>query len=65
MNPFLPKIDLCRDHWEMFQEALWFHVPDCHVLAFGSIATWTAKDYSDLDLAILSDDSLSGSTLSA
>ena len=38
MNPFLPKIDLCRDHWEMFQEALWFHVPDCHVLAFGSIA---------------------------
>ena len=35
------------------------HVPDRKVLAFGSRATWTAKDYSDLDLAILGDEPLS------
>jgi len=65
MNSFLPTIDLCPDHWEIVREALCRHVPDYHVVAFGSRATWTAKDYSDLDLAILSDDPLPVSKLSA
>ena len=30
------------------------HVPDCEVRAFGSRATWTAWEYSDLDLAVVS-----------
>ena len=34
------------------------HVPNREVLAFGSRATWTAKNYSDLDLAILGDEQL-------
>ena len=29
------------------------HVPECEVRVFGSRATWTAKDYSDLDLAVV------------
>jgi len=65
MNSFIPTIDLCPDHWEIISEALRLHVPDYHVVAFGSRATWTAKDYSDLDLAILSQDPLPISTLSA
>ncbi|MDE0103113.1 MAG: restriction endonuclease subunit S [Bryobacterales bacterium] len=35
------------------------HVPDREVLAFGSRAKWTAKDYSDLDLAIMGEEPLS------
>ena len=31
------------------------HAPDCEVRAFGSRATWNAKDYSDLDLAVVGD----------
>ena len=31
------------------------HVPECEVRAFGSRATWNAKDYSDLDLAVVGD----------
>ena len=31
------------------------HVPDCEVRTFGSRATWNAKDYSDLDLAVVGD----------
>ncbi len=65
MDSFLPAIDLCPDYWEIVQEALYLHVPDYHVVAFGSRVTWTAKDYSDLDLAILCDDPLPLSTLSA
>ena len=41
------------------------HVPDRKVLAFGSRATWTAKDYSDLDLAIVGDEPLSSDVASA
>ena len=28
-------------------------MPECEVRAFGSRTTWTAKDYSDLDLAVV------------
>ncbi|WP_420441401.1 restriction endonuclease subunit S [Candidatus Palauibacter sp.] len=35
------------------------------MLAFGSRATWTAKDYSDLDLAVMGEEPLSLRTVSA
>ena len=47
-------IDLNPHHLETVRRILAEHVPACEVRAFGSRATWTAKDYSDLDLAIVS-----------
>ena len=46
-------IDLNPSHLEIVKEILAEHVPEYEVRAFGSRATWTAKDYSDLDLAIV------------
>lgn len=54
-----PNLDLRPDHWAIVRDALRRHVPDREVLAFGSRATWTAKDYSDLDLAIMGEEPLS------
>ncbi len=48
-----PRLDLRPDHWAIVRDVLQLHVPDREVLAFGSRATWTAKNHSDLDLAIL------------
>lgn len=42
----------------MVREILRRHVPYREVWAFGSRARWTAKPYSDLDLAILGDEPL-------
>lgn len=39
------------------------HVPECEVRAYGSRATWTAKDYSDLDLAVVGEEKLHWRTL--
>ena len=47
-------IDLRPDHLDTVQCILAEHVPECEVRAFGSRAAWTAKDYSDLDLAVVS-----------
>ena len=55
----VPNLDLRPDHWAIVRDALRRHVPDREVLAFGSRATWTAKDYSDLDLAIMGEEPLS------
>ena len=63
-TPF-PSVDLRPDHWAIVRDALRCHVPDREVLAFGSRATWTAKDYSDLDLAVMGEESLSLRTFSA
>jgi type I restriction enzyme S subunit len=60
-----PRLDLRPDHWAIVRRILRRHVPDRKVLAFGSRATWTAKDYSDLDLAILGDEPLSLDAMSA
>ena len=54
-----PRVDLRPDHWAIVRSALRRHVPDREVLVFGSRATWTAKDYSDLDLAIMGEEPLS------
>ncbi len=63
MSASPPSIDLRPDHWDIVRETLQRHVPDRSVLAFGSRATWTAWDYSDLDIAIMGEVPLPQSTL--
>ena len=46
-------IDINPNHLGTVKAILSEHVPECEVRVFGSRATWTAKDYSDLDLAIV------------
>ncbi|MBF0625623.1 MAG: nucleotidyltransferase domain-containing protein [Magnetococcales bacterium] len=53
-----PLIDIRPDHWEIVRAILKKHLPDREVWAFGSRAKWTAKQYSDLDLALLGDEPL-------
>ena len=65
MSTSTPSVDLRPDHWDIVRSALRRHVPDREVLAFGSRATWTAKDYSDLDLAVMGEEPLSLRTASA
>ncbi len=48
-------IHIRADHMELVRAILRRHVPDAEVRAFGSRVTWTAKDHSDLDLAIVGD----------
>ena len=55
MTNTLPKIDVRPDHWAIVRGILQKHVPQYEVWAFGSRAKWTAKEYSDLDLAVISD----------
>lgn len=54
-----PQIDLQPKHWLIIRDILLDHIPDREVIAFGSRAKWTARTYSDLDLAILGDEPLS------
>jgi type I restriction enzyme S subunit len=46
-------IDVNPNHLETITGILAAHVPECEVRAFGSRVTWTSKDYSDLDLAVV------------
>ncbi|MDR2991555.1 MAG: restriction endonuclease subunit S [Burkholderiaceae bacterium] len=48
-----PLIDIRPDHWQIVRGILRKHVPQYEVWAFGSRAKWTAKEYSDLDLAVI------------
>ena len=64
MTATSPPIDINPNHLETIQRILDEHVPDCEVRAFGSRAKWNAKDYSDLDLAIVGEQPLEGRTLS-
>ncbi|NJB77818.1 restriction endonuclease subunit S [Xanthomonas arboricola] len=54
-----PNIDIRPDHWQIVRDILRKHVPQYEVWAFGSRAKWLAKQYSDLDLAIITDQPLS------
>ena len=56
-------IDLNPNHLATVERILTEHVPECEVRAFGSRATWTSKDYSDLDLAIVGSGPLDWRTL--
>lgn len=53
-----PPIDLDPRDWEIVRNVLARHVPQYEVWAFGSRAKGTAKEYSDLDLAIITDQPL-------
>lgn len=57
-------IDINPTHLETVQRILDEHVPECEVRAFGSRAKWNAEDYSDLDLAVVSDQPLDWRILS-
>ncbi|EQD72800.1 DNA polymerase beta subunit [mine drainage metagenome] len=50
-----PLIDISPDQWAIVHKILQQHVPQHEVWAFGSRAHWTAKEYSDLDLVIITD----------
>lgn len=50
-----PPIDICQNQLEIVQAILRKHVPDQEVWAFGSRAKGTARQYSDLDLAVITD----------
>ena len=56
-------IDLNPNHLTTVERILAEHVPECQVRAFGSRATWTAKDYSDIDLAVVGEGPLDWRTL--
>ena len=51
-------VDISPDHLQMVRDILLRHVPEHHVLVFGSRAKGTARKYSDLDLAIMSESRL-------
>src|SRR5580700_2502227 len=48
-----PAIEIEPDHWRIVRDILRRRVPGRPVWAFGSRARRTAKPYSDLDLAII------------
>jgi type I restriction enzyme S subunit len=54
-----PPIDVSPENWRIVRDILRRHVPQFDVWAFGSRTRWAAKDYSDLDLAIITDQPLS------
>ncbi len=59
----MPKIDLNAQDWNEVCHILKIQVPDYPVWAFGSRVKWTAKAYSDLDLAIITRQPLSLSAM--
>lgn len=46
-------LDLRPEHYRIVQEILEKYVPECEVWAFGSRVTGAAREFSDLDLAII------------
>jgi type I restriction enzyme S subunit len=59
MSPATPAIDIQPEQWAIVRDILHKYVPHYEVWAFGSRATWKAKEFSDLDLAIITDTPLS------
>ena len=57
------SIDLNPNHLATVKAILAEHVPECEIRAFGSRVTWTAKDYSDLDLAVVGEGPVDWRTL--
>ena len=58
-SPATPPIDLSPRDWEIVRNILARHVPQYEVWAFGSRARHTAKEFSDLDLAIITEQPMS------
>lgn len=59
MKQQIPSIDIQPDHWDIVGSILHKYGSQYEVWAFGSWATWKAKKFSDLDLAIITDYPLS------
>jgi predicted nucleotidyltransferase len=53
-----PPIDISAQEWQIVRDILHQHVPDLEVWAFGSRAKRAAWAYSDLDLAIITEQPL-------
>ncbi|MDK4525326.1 nucleotidyltransferase domain-containing protein [Kingella kingae] len=53
------ELNISPDEWQIVQTILRQHIPQRTVWAFGSRVNGKAKPYSDLDLAVLGDTSLS------
>ncbi len=60
-----PHVDISPAQWDIVREILQQRVPQHPVWAFGSRAKWTAKPFSDLDLAIMTDQPLDWSVSAA
>ncbi len=58
------SVDLSHAQLAIVRRILAEHTPDCEVRAYGSRASWSSRDYSDLDLAVLGDGPLHWQTLS-
>jgi len=58
-----PPIEIEADHWRIERDILRRRVPGRPVWAFGSRARRTAKPYSDLDLAIITQTPLAWSEI--
>jgi type I restriction enzyme S subunit len=58
-----PNIDLNPNDWEEVKRILMSCVPGYEVWAFGSRVKGTAKKYSDLDLAVISEQQLPIATM--
>ena len=56
-------IDLASPHLDKVRAILGAYVPQCEVRAFGSRVNGIAKNYSDLDLAVVGSRPLSDDTL--
>lgn len=54
----MPPLDIRPEHWHIVQGILHRLVPQHEVWAFGSRAKGRAKPYSDLDLAVITDQPL-------
>lgn len=65
MNANMPNIDVRPEHWKIIRHILHEHIPELDVWAFGSRAKWNAKEYSDLDLAIITEKPLALTTSAA
>ncbi|HXH03625.1 MAG TPA: nucleotidyltransferase domain-containing protein, partial [Candidatus Competibacteraceae bacterium] len=61
----MPSLDIRPEHWVIVQNILHKHIPQYAVWAFGSRVKGTAKPYSDLDLAIITEQPLGLETLAA
>lgn len=53
-----PLLDVGDAQWAIIQHILQTHIPEREVWAFGSRAKWTAKEFSDLDLAVIGQEPL-------
>lgn len=53
-----PRVDISPQNWQIVRGILQQHVPELEVWAFGSRAQWTAKPFSDLDIAIIGSEKL-------